>query len=140
MTNEPAQDQVYQLFGNITQLLPFHKAFSEKLKALQAQHAGKAIPGIGAVIKEGLLGIRSSAYAMFTSNQKAALEMYHDLDENPEYIRLKNTVEYCEGDPICNRLTFADYLAKPLQRLTKYPLLIRELLKNQPDGKSVMLG
>ena len=80
MSSNLAQDQIYQLFGNITQLLPFHKAFSEKLKALQEQHAGEAIPGIGAVVKEGMLGIRSPAYAMFTSNQNTALEMYGSLD------------------------------------------------------------
>ena len=65
---------------------------------------------------------------------------YHDLDENPELIKLKNIVGFCESNAICNRLSYADFLAKPLQRLTKYPLLIRELLKNQPDGKNTFGG
>ena len=27
--------------------------------------------------------------------------------------------------PVCDRLTYVDFLAKPLQRLTKYPLLLK---------------
>ena len=36
--------------------------------------------------------------------------------------------QWCEARPECNRLRLKDFLAKPMQRLTKYPLLLKAIL------------
>lgn len=36
--------------------------------------------------------------------------------------------QWCEARPECNRLRLKDFLAKPMQRLTKYPLLLKAVL------------
>ena len=33
---------------------------------------------------------------------------------------------------VCDRLTYIDFLAKPLQRLTKYPLLLKVCASTHP--------
>ena len=42
-------------------------------------------------------------------------------------------MQWCEARPECNRLDLKSYLAKPMQRLTKYPLLIAAISKKTAD-------
>jgi pleckstrin domain-containing family G protein 5 len=39
-------------------------------------------------------------------------------------------MQWCESQPECQRLKLTDYLAKPMQRLTKYPLLLKQIIKS----------
>ena len=43
-------------------------------------------------------------------------------------------------NPLCDRLTLTDYIAKPLQRLTKYPLLLKRILNNTPPKHTQEVG
>lgn len=51
-------------------------------------------------------------------------------------------MQWAEGDKQCNRLKLADMLAKPHQRLTKYPLLLKTILKktDEPAAKDCLLS
>ena len=42
-------------------------------------------------------------------------------------------VQWCENRPECKRLKLSDLLVKPMQRLTKYPLLLKAILKKTVD-------
>ena len=42
-------------------------------------------------------------------------------------------LQWCEARPECHRLKLTDYLAKPMQRLTKYPLLLKQIVKAIDD-------
>ncbi len=48
-------------------------------------------------------------------------------------IVLSSALQWCESRPECNRLDLKAYLAKPMQRLTKYPLLISAIAKKTID-------
>ena len=41
--------------------------------------------------------------------------------------------QWCEARPECNRRDLKSYLAMPMQRLTKYPLLISAISKKTAD-------
>jgi len=45
-----------------------------------------------------------------------------------------NFMKNCEANPLCKGLTLPSYLIKPIQRITKYPLLLKELLDNCEDS------
>lgn len=51
-------------------------------------------------------------------------------------------MQWAEGNKQCNRLKLADMLAKPHQRLTKYPLLLKTILKktDEPAAKDSLLS
>mmetsp|Transcript_12930 Transcript_12930/g.16170 ORF Transcript_12930/g.16170 Transcript_12930/m.16170 type:complete len:549 (-) Transcript_12930:69-1715(-) len=42
-------------------------------------------------------------------------------------------IEEAQNQPCCGGLQFVSYLIKPVQRICKYPLLLRELMKHEPD-------
>ena len=43
------------------------------------------------------------------------------------------STQWCESRPECKRLKLSDLLVKPMQRLTKYPLLLKAILKKTVD-------
>ena len=42
--------------------------------------------------------------------------------------------QQCESNPACRGLKLLDYLIKPVQRLCKYTLLLREIERATPDA------
>ena len=45
--------------------------------------------------------------------------------------------QWCEARPECQRLKLKDFLAKPMQRLTKYVLLLRNITKATEEPSQV---
>lgn len=41
------------------------------------------------------------------------------------YADFASLVKMCLNQPVCDRLTFLDFVNNPLRRLTKYPLLLK---------------
>lgn len=50
-----------------------------------------------------------------------------------DFLSVCDSVQWAETHEQCNRLKLADMLAKPHQRLTKYPLLLKSVLKKTDD-------
>uniref|UniRef100_A0A1A9WRI3 DH domain-containing protein n=1 Tax=Glossina brevipalpis TaxID=37001 RepID=A0A1A9WRI3_9MUSC len=44
---------------------------------------------------------------------------------------------WCEAQKMCNRLRLADILVRPMQRLTKYSLLLAAIKKHMTDGEEI---
>nr|XP_040578071.1 rho guanine nucleotide exchange factor 26-like isoform X2 [Lepeophtheirus salmonis] len=70
-------------------------------------------------------------YVKYTANQ-----IYQDrllsqklLSSNDEF---KNIMKELESDPICESLSLHSFLILPLQRITRYPLLVSAILKYLP--------
>jgi hypothetical protein len=66
-----------------------------------------------------------TAYIRFCSRQLSAAAFLHQLTkESPEF---RNIVKQCQSDPRTNGMPLSSFLIKPMQRLTKYPLLIKKV-------------
>lgn len=50
-----------------------------------------------------------------------------------DFLSLFGSIQWAETHKQCNRLKLADMLAKPHQRLTKYPLLLKSILKKTDE-------
>jgi len=48
---------------------------------------------------------------------------------------VNNHIKVLEGDPRCRNLNLASFLLKPIQRVMKYPLLLKEMIKNCEDDE-----
>uniref|UniRef100_A0A6B2LBM9 DH domain-containing protein n=1 Tax=Arcella intermedia TaxID=1963864 RepID=A0A6B2LBM9_9EUKA len=68
-------------------------------------------------------------YTEYCANQPKALAMLRDLEkENAEFAKF--TKDLMDNDPNVRGLSLLSFIIKPVQRLCKYPLLLRELINN----------
>ncbi|KAJ3586442.1 hypothetical protein NHX12_012840, partial [Muraenolepis orangiensis] len=83
-------------------------------------------------------GSRFKPYIRYCMEEEACMEYMRTLLRDNELFR--TYVTWAETHKQCNRLKLADMLAKPHQRLTKYPLLLKRVLKktDEPTDKDLV--
>nr|KAJ3415389.1 Myosin 10A, isoform D [Polyrhizophydium stewartii] len=152
------------IFSNIEQLLPVNQ---ELLKSLmKRRESSPVIEQVGDVFIRvvwlapnggGLLcDIWPSllpAYAATGAQKSDYLKMYTMYCSNHPYalIKLQNVrqnksvakfLDQCAQQPECRSLNLANFLLKPVQRVCKYPLFLRELIKatepEHPDSENLL--
>ncbi|KAJ6659635.1 hypothetical protein lerEdw1_018604 [Lerista edwardsae] len=71
------------------------------------------------------------AYVRFCSCQlNGAALLQQKTDEEPEF---KDFLKKLASDPRCKGMPLSSFLLKPMQRITRYPLLIKSILENSPE-------
>eukprot|EP00062_Callorhinchus_milii_P020053 gi/632975344/ref/XP_007904176.1/ PREDICTED: intersectin-1 [Callorhinchus milii] len=71
-------------------------------------------------------------YIRFCSCQlNGAALIQHKTDEVPEF---KDFVKRLAMDPQCKGMPLSSFLLKPMQRVTRYPLIIKNILENTPEN------
>ncbi|XP_062971974.1 intersectin-2 isoform X2 [Elgaria multicarinata webbii] len=72
------------------------------------------------------------AYIRFCSCQlNGATLLQQKTDEEPEF---KDFLKKLASDPRCKGMPLSSFLLKPMQRITRYPLLIKSILENAPES------
>ncbi|MDP2436501.1 MAG: RhoGEF domain-containing protein, partial [archaeon] len=71
-------------------------------------------------------------YTPYCLNQTKAVATYERVTTSKKYALFAKLVTDALADPACDNLPLMSFLIKPVQRLCKYPLLLRELLKSTP--------
>ncbi|KAI7794463.1 putative pleckstrin homology domain-containing family G member 5-like [Triplophysa rosa] len=74
---------------------------------------------------------RFQPYIRYCMEEESCMEYNSMLLRENELFKIYIT--WAETDKQCNRLKLADMLAKPHQRLTKYPLLLKTILKKTDE-------
>uniref|UniRef100_A0A8C1ETD4 Pleckstrin homology domain containing, family G (with RhoGef domain) member 5b n=1 Tax=Cyprinus carpio carpio TaxID=630221 RepID=A0A8C1ETD4_CYPCA len=77
---------------------------------------------------------RFQPYMRYCMEEESCMEYMRSLLRDNEIFKIYST--WAETNKQCNRLKLADMLAKPHQRLTKYPLLLKTILKKTDDQTS----
>uniref|UniRef100_UPI00398E3F97 intersectin-2-like isoform X3 n=1 Tax=Pristiophorus japonicus TaxID=55135 RepID=UPI00398E3F97 len=71
------------------------------------------------------------AYIRFCSCQlNGASILQQKTDEEPEF---KDYLKKLASDPRCKGMPLSSFLLKPMQRITRYPLIIKNILENTPE-------
>eukprot|EP01114_Cavostelium_apophysatum_P002752 TRINITY_DN1243_c0_g1_i1.p1 TRINITY_DN1243_c0_g1~~TRINITY_DN1243_c0_g1_i1.p1 ORF type:complete len:1135 (-),score=369.28 TRINITY_DN1243_c0_g1_i1:198-3602(-) len=65
-------------------------------------------------------------YSVYCANQPNAMIKLQEYSRKPEFLQ---TLKICSTDPRAKGLSLNSFLIKPIQRICKYPLLFRELIK-----------
>jgi len=60
-------------------------------------------------------------YTLYCSNHSFAVLKYQNMNNKP----LKKFIEEAMRLPECRSLSLSDFLIKPVQRICKYPLLLK---------------
>ncbi|GAA5838700.1 hypothetical protein JCM9279_003832 [Rhodotorula babjevae] len=112
------------IFANIDDILLFDTVFVSELEERQRQ-ARLYIDTIGDVLKEHMRGVVRH-YRLFCVNQSNAMRTLDDLKmsnapvrETLDRLRVKN-------------LELDHFLLEPMQRVTRYPLLVNQILRYTP--------
>ncbi|KAJ7344208.1 hypothetical protein JRQ81_000158 [Phrynocephalus forsythii] len=104
------------------------------LKALRVRKktGGEKLPVqmIGDILAAELSHMQ--AYVRFCSCQlNGAALLQQKTDEEPEF---KEFMKKLASDPRCKGMPLSSFLLKPMQRITRYPLLIKSILENSPES------
>jgi len=124
------------MFSNVEQLLIINQNFLEQLEKRREKSPVLLEIGDLLLVTADVLG----KYTMYCSNHPFAVLLYQSIQSKP----FKKFVEECSRLPECSKLDIPGYLIKPVQRICRYPLLIREMLKmtgeNHVDRANLLLS
>eukprot|EP00007_Cunea_sp_BSH-02190019_P004479 CAMPEP_0174238998 /NCGR_PEP_ID=MMETSP0417-20130205/13156_1 /TAXON_ID=242541 /ORGANISM="Mayorella sp, Strain BSH-02190019" /LENGTH=564 /DNA_ID=CAMNT_0015317893 /DNA_START=138 /DNA_END=1829 /DNA_ORIENTATION=+ len=126
------------LFSAIETIIPLNKQVLKDLETRQRQSISS-----DATISVGDIFIKLASffkmYMSYCSNQPHALKKLEELTSKNE--KFKRYLDVAHSDPRCRGIQIGGFLIKPIQRLCKYPLLLRELLKytdeSNPDYDTI---
>ncbi|XP_030589856.1 pleckstrin homology domain-containing family G member 5 isoform X2 [Archocentrus centrarchus] len=133
---EPAK-----LFSNIQEIARLHTALWTQvmLPALEKARQARALLD-PTDLHHGFrtFGSRFQPYIRYCMEEEGCMEYMRTLLRDNELFR--TYVTWAETHKQCNRLKLADMLAKPHQRLTKYPLLLKSVLKktDEPSARDIV--
>ncbi|GAA6030396.1 hypothetical protein JCM8097_009087 [Rhodosporidiobolus ruineniae] len=114
------------IFANIDEILLFDTIFLSELEERQRQ-SRLYINTIGDIVKEHMKGV-GSQYRGFCVNQSNAVRTLADLKVSDRNLRTQ-----LDSLRVKN-LELEHFLLEPMQRLTRYPLLINQILRyTEPD-------
>lgn len=121
-------EKMTRLFSNLNSLLVFHSAhllpqLENRLREWQqTQRISDVLCKLAPYLK---------LYSEYTSNYKKALKAFDELMSKNK--RFSTLVAEIETLPECDNLLLKTHLICPVQRVTRYKLLLQEYLKNLPD-------
>eukprot|EP00043_Microstomoeca_roanoka_P018456 m.198001 g.198001 ORF g.198001 m.198001 type:complete len:1287 (-) comp16829_c1_seq1:68-3928(-) len=145
-----------KIFGNIHELMEISFAFVKELEsalvsraeqlrevlhpadtssAANARRVTQAVLDVGAVVdafadlQERLLEPEMKYRLNHDKARKYLKKLLHEEADGPFGL----FVQWCEEDPRCDRHSLVDLLTQPLQRLTRYPLLLKAIHKHTDD-------
>uniref|UniRef100_A0A8C9VUK0 Phosphatidylinositol 3,4,5-trisphosphate-dependent Rac exchanger 1 protein n=1 Tax=Scleropages formosus TaxID=113540 RepID=A0A8C9VUK0_SCLFO len=125
-------ENVKVLFSNIEAILEVHK---EVLASLESSLQPEPTPqhALGHVFLQ--FKERFSVYGEYCSNHEKALKLLIELNKNPP---VRTFLLHCMllGGKKTTDVPLEGYLLSPIQRICKYPLLLKELLKRTPKKHS----
>ncbi|XP_065186277.1 pleckstrin homology domain-containing family G member 5-like isoform X4 [Sycon ciliatum] len=137
------QVKLDRLFLNISVLKEIDETYWKDQLSLvfkEAKHKGHLLKA--SMVAEFFDGFaeRFAPYVEFCGNQPRLMKYLAVLKkEDSDFMSYLN---WCESHPTCNRLQLTDMLAAPFQRLTKYPLLLKAIMKktNDESAKEALQG
>lgn len=115
-----SNEQIHILFPNLNEIIDFQRRF---LNGLECNvNIPTKYQRIGSVFIHAASG-PFSAYEPWTIGQLSAIDLI-----NKEFQNLKKSSTLLDPG-----FELQSYIIKPIQRLCKYPLLLKELIKNSPE-------
>ncbi|XP_013883407.1 pleckstrin homology domain-containing family G member 5 isoform X2 [Austrofundulus limnaeus] len=130
-----------KLFSNIKEIVRLHTALWNQVMVPVLEQARWARALLDPTqLYDGFrtFGSRFRPYIRYCMEEESCMEYMRTLLRDNELFR--TYVTWAETHKQCNRLKLADMLAKPHQRLTKYPLLLKSILKrtDEPTARDVV--
>ena len=127
--------EISSVFSNIEDVEPIHKEFYKKLQEKVEASEGQDVL-VGDIFHRFFHYFK--LYSIYAAAHDDSLALLEECKKRKDFAKF---LEVCHTDTKCNGLFLNSFLIKPIQRLCKYPLLLRELGKctpeDHPDSKSI---
>ncbi|XP_043286823.1 intersectin-2 isoform X3 [Venturia canescens] len=121
-------DEVERIFVNWRDIIACNDNFLRTLRIRRDNSEGEIVRMIGDILCENIP--RMSAYIRFCSCQISAAHYLQKLTEtSPEFVAV---AQACQQDPRTKGMPLSSFLIKPMQRITKYPLIINKIMEHTP--------
>ncbi|XP_063001822.1 rho guanine nucleotide exchange factor 11 isoform X2 [Elgaria multicarinata webbii] len=124
------REQLALLFPNLPELIEIHNSLSESMKKIREE--GPVVKEIGDLMLSRFDGAGreeiQEVAADFCAYQSTALELIKT--KKRKETRFQLFMQEAESHPQCRRLQLKDLIISEMQRLTKYPLLLENILKH----------
>ncbi|XP_052090011.1 intersectin-1-like isoform X3 [Mytilus californianus] len=125
------EEELESVFVNWTELILCNTKLSRSLRVRKKMIGkGQVIHVIGDILCENLPHL--TPYIRFCSCQlRAAALIQHKTETSPEFREIQKK---CTQNPKTKSMPLSSFLLKPMQRITKYPLMIQKILQYTPEG------
>lgn len=121
---------IKDVFHNITELYLHHQRLLENLHDIQRrQHP--TIRSVTAAMLDGALNFREAYMEYIPNYPIAAYRIDEEMVSNPSF---KSFVEQCTRHPDAHRLDMKNFINRPIPRLLRYELLLKNILDETPPG------
>lgn len=129
-SNIVTEKELDLIFVNWSELILVNSYFDKALKVRCVNSHGSFITMIADVLCQQI--VQLTPYLRFCSLQiQGATLLGEKCSAGGPWV---NLIKQCQEQPAVRGLTLTSFLLKPMQRITRYPLLIKELLKYTPEG------
>ncbi|NWX33230.1 PKHG5 protein, partial [Notiomystis cincta] len=126
-----------RLFSNIGEIIRLHCKLWRSVMApvlAKARRTGALLDPIDFLDGFRVFGSLFKPYVRYCMEEEGCMEYMRALLRDSELFR--TYVTWAEKQEQCSRLKLSDMLVKPHQRLTKYPLLLKSILKKTDDPRA----
>ncbi|NXS44219.1 PKHG5 protein, partial [Balaeniceps rex] len=126
-----------RLFGNIGEIIQLHRELWRRVMApvlAKARRTGALLDPVDFLDGFKMFGSLFKPYVRYCMEEEGCMEYMRALLRDSELFRAY--VTWAEKHEQCSRLKLSDMLVKPHQRLTKYPLLFKSVLKKTDDPRT----
>ncbi|XP_049423909.1 rho guanine nucleotide exchange factor 11 isoform X1 [Epinephelus fuscoguttatus] len=128
-------DELACIFPNLPQVYELHASLCEAMKKRRETPIVQDIGDVMLARFEGAAGDEFQEHAsQLCSQQSQAVELIKNKKRKDP--RFAHIIQECEASPHCRRLQLKDLLVSEMQRLTKYPLLLDNIIKHTEAGSS----
>ncbi|ORX67006.1 hypothetical protein BCR32DRAFT_211674 [Anaeromyces robustus] len=119
---------VETVFSNIHELYSINKNFYDTIRELQKRKP--LLESIGDIVKDFIPNL--ICYETYGRSQPRAKHILQFERNNNK--GLNNFFKNAQYEPEFRRLPIESFLARPTTRLGRYPILIKDIIKNTPEG------
>ncbi|NXN04189.1 PKHG5 protein, partial [Sylvia borin] len=126
-----------RLFSNIGEIIRLHCKLWRSVMAsvlAKARRTGALLDPIDFLDGFKMFGSLFKPYVQYCMEEEGCMEYMRALLRDSELFR--TYVTWAEKQEQCSRLKLSDMLVKPHQRLTKYPLLLKSILKKTDEPRA----
>ncbi|KAI0367587.1 Dbl-like domain-containing protein [Pilatotrama ljubarskyi] len=121
---------IQEVFHNYAELHAHHRRMLNKLHEIQREEH-PVIHSITEAIYDAVLNFREAYMEYIPNYPIAAYRIDDEMANNPAF---KSFVDQCTRHPDAHRLDMKNFINRPIPRLLRYELLLKNILDETPEG------